>query len=367
MSPSDRVTVGKAAETIYTDRFLPAWRKLRAFVAATYAPRARAGIALSAVPHGDDAYALLVRRWTTTSMSPAVIHQTGLDEVKRIEAEMQRIGRELGFDATLQELEATLRADPDVHFDTREDILSFCRTTLKTIEGQLPKLFKRLPQTPLGCQSVPQDRETVWPNFYEGPAGDGRGAFINLVTSQPEGQVRFDKATLILHEGLPGHHLQQSLQTEMRDVPEFRRAYSSSAYVEGWAVYAESLGSELGLYRDPYSRLGRLSRERYWAARLVADTGIHARGWSRRQTEDYFQAHAAAHSLADIDQFIAWPGQALAYTVGGLKLKDLRQRAERALGPRFDVREFHDVVLRNGALPLDLLEQEVDTYIQLTK
>jgi prolyl oligopeptidase len=210
-----------------------------------------------------------------------------------------------------------------------------------------------------------EDQELGGSTTYTPPSADGtRSGFVNLNTYRPETQVKYAKEALILHEGIPGHHLQQGLAVEMENVPEFRKYFFSTAFVEGWGLYAESLGAELGVYRDPYTRFGRLSSERVRAVRLVVDTGMHALGWSRDQAITYFRIHAPTTSIAQIDRYIAWPAQALAYKVGELKIIALRKRAEQVLGSRFDIREFHDRVLRNGPLPLDLLEQEVDAYIR---
>jgi prolyl oligopeptidase len=301
-------------------------------------------------------------------MTPDQIHKLGLAEVRRIEGEMRSILREAHFTGTIEEFEETLWNQAEQRFETKEEILIFCRNIASIVEPHLPKLFKRLPRMPFGVRAISAAGGAWSPNYYERPAPDGmRGAFVNINVHQHEEQVKYDKEPLMLHEGMPGHHLQQALQFEMQDVPEFRKAYSATAYVEGWGLYAESLGGELGLYRELSSRFGRLSSERYRAVRLVVDTGMHAFGWSRRRAVDYIEEHAPGLAPSEVDRYISLPGQALAYKIGELKIKALRQRAERHLGTRFDIRDFHDVVLRNGPLPLDLLEQQVDTYLQAAK
>jgi uncharacterized protein (DUF885 family) len=352
------------AEVAYRQNFQPAWRKLLAFYTETYAPKARQSTSMSDLPNGANYYAMSVRTYTTTQMTPQAIHELGQREVKRIEAEMEKIAMESGFHGTLSEFERKLESSPEFLFHGREEMLVYCRNAAMIAEPELPRLFKKLPRMPFGIRAIPEDREASTASHYNGPATDGsRAGFVYINCYQPEKQVKYDKESLILHEGVPGHHLQIGLQREIEGLPEFRKSSGFTAFTEGWALYAESLGGELGLYRDPYTRFGRLSSERFRAARLVIDTGLHAMGWSRAQAIDYFKTHAPAESLAEIDRYIAWPGQALAYKMGELKITELRQLAEQKLGRRFDIREFHEVVLRNGALPLELLEEQVRGYI----
>ena len=356
------------ADAAYEKDFLPSWRKLLEYVNATYAPKARARVGLGSLPGGREAYAVLVRRYTTTSMTPEQIHKIGEDEVKRIEGEMQAVMREAGFNGTLEEFEKKLEASPEQHFRSKEEMLVYCRNIAKIIEPELPNQFKHIPMLLYGVRAIPPDREAATPTHAQAPSPDNSTpGWFNLNTYQPEKQTRTDKEALVLHEAVPGHIFQISLAHSLQDLPEFRKFYSNSAYVEGWALYAESLGSQLGMYRDPYSRFGELSSERFRAVRLVVDTGIHALGWTREQAVDYFHAHAPEESLAEVDRYISWPGQALAYKVGQLKILELRKEAQQALGPKFDVRDFHDAVLRNAVLPLDLLQDEVRAYISSAK
>ena len=360
----DQERLRSQAEAAYTRSFQPAWRKLLAFYTETYLPKARQSTAMSALPNGAHYYALSVRFHTTTQMTPAEIHALGQKEVKRIEAEMEKIASETGFHGSLNDFERKLQSSPEFLFHSREEMLVYCRNAAMIAEPELPRLFKKLPRMPFGVKAIPEDREASTASHYNGPATDGsRAGFVYINCYEPEKQVKYNKEALILHEGVPGHHLQIALQREIEGLPEFRKSGGFSAFSEGWGLYAESLGAELGLYRDPYSRFGRLSSERFRAARLVMDTGLHAMGWSRAQAIDYFHTHAAGMSVAEIDRYIAWPGQALAYKMGELKITDLRHLAEKQLGAKFDIREFHDVVLRNGALPLDLLEQQVKVYV----
>jgi len=248
-------------------------------------------------------------------------------------------------------------------------MLTYARDVAMRVEPELPRLFKRLPRIPFGVRPIPDDREaSTASNYSRGTPDASRPAWFNMNTYRPQEQVKYKIEALVLHETVPGHHLQISTQLELAGLPDFRKAYTASAFTEGWGLYAESLGPELGsVYRDPATKFGQLASERFRAARLVLDTGIHALGWSREQALDYFKLHVPSESPAEVDRYIAWPGQALAYKLGELKIKELRRRAEHDLGPRFDVREFHDAVLRNGVLPLDLLEAQVVSALGLKK
>jgi uncharacterized protein (DUF885 family) len=244
-------------------------------------------------------------------------------------------------------------------------MLVWCRNIAMIVAPELPRLFAHMPAFVFGVRPIPEDREQASATNAEFPKPDGSGpGWMNLNTYQPEKQVRYDKESLTLHEAVPGHILQGAIAQSVAGLPEFRRFYFNSAFGEGWALYSESLGAELGLYRDPYTRFGRLTSERFRAVRLVVDTGLHALGWSREQALAYFAQHAPEETAAEIDRYIAWPGQALAYKIGELKIQELRRQAEKALGPKFDIRAFHDAVLRNGALPLDLLDAQVRSYYQ---
>ena len=353
-----------AAQEAYDQAFLPAWKKLRAFVAGPYRAKARHGIGIGSLANGGAAYAVLVRRLTTTSRTPEDIHQLGLAEVARIEAQMQAVVREIGFKGSLQEFTQSLDNSPEQHFKSKDDMLIFCRNTAKIIEPELPTLFKRIPVLLYGVRAIPEDREQASASNAQAPTADGSApGWFNLNTYEPEKQYRYDKEALVLHEAVPGHVFQGAVARSISGLPEFRKYYGNSAYAEGWALYAESLGAELGVYRDPHSRYGQLSSERFRAVRLVVDTGIHAFGWSRDKALDYFREHAPEESVAEIDRYISWPAQALAYKLGQLEIRALRSQAESRLGTKFDVREFHDAVLRDGVLPLDLLHEQVESYI----
>jgi uncharacterized protein (DUF885 family) len=361
---AERTRLNKEANDAFENAFRPAWRKLLAYMQNTYLPKARPVIGISSLPNGREWYQILIRRLTTTNLPPEEIHRMGEAEVKRIEEEMLKIARETGFNGSVSELELKLKDAPDQRFHSREEMLVFCRNAAKIIEPELPNQFKHIPMLLYGIRPIPEDREQATASNAQAPMPDGSApGWFNLKTYQPEKEVRYDKEALVLHEAVPGHIFQGSLARSLKNLPEFRRFYGNSAYAEGWALYAESLGAQLGVYRDPYSRFGQLASERFRAVRLVVDTGIHALGWTREQAQDYFRAHAPTESLSEVDRYISWPAQALSYKLGQLKITELRRKAEQQLGTKFDVRDFHEAVLRDGSLPLELLDQQVEKYI----
>jgi uncharacterized protein (DUF885 family) len=354
---------GEGAEA-YDRQFLPAWRKLHAYIATTYIQHVRPSDSLSSIPGGRDDYAILVRRLTTTNLAPDEIHMLGEEEVKRIEGELQAVLNEIGFKGVIAEFQAKLDASPEQHFRTREEMLAYCRNIAKIIEPELPNQFRHIPTLLYGIRAIPPDREAATATNAQVPSPDfAVPGWMNLNTYQPEKQVRYDKESLVLHEAVPGHIFQGTVAITQPVLPEIRKFYNNSAFGEGWALYAESLGSQLGLYRDPYSRFGQLTSERFRAVRLVVDTGIHQFGWTREQALQYFHEHAPEEAVAEVDRYISWPGQALSYKMGELRIRALRTKAEQQLGAKFDVREFNDAVIRDGRLPLDLLSEQIDQYI----
>ena len=295
---------------------------------------------------------------------PEEIHQLGLSEVARIEREMEQLARSDGFTGPVTQYEAALGKRTGMAFSTQQEMLDYARDVLARVQPALPKLFKRLPKMVVNIRPIPPDREASTASNYEAGTTDGsRPAWFNMNTYRPNEQVKYRMEALVLHETVPGHHMQVGLARELQGLPEFRTVFRAPAFSEGWGLYAESLGTELGVYRDADTRFGQLASEQFRAVRLVVDTGIHAMGWSRDRAREYFAQHTPSESLAEVDRYIARPGQALAYKLGQLEIVRLRRKAEQALGSRFDVRDFHDAVLRNGALPLDLLEPQVDAYI----
>ncbi|MGA2186703.1 MAG: DUF885 domain-containing protein [Bryobacteraceae bacterium] len=363
--PADlRQHLTAAATEAYERSFQPAWKQYRDYLAGPYAQKARPGIGIGSVPHGREIYRFQIRTLTTTDMTPEEIHRLGEQELSRLEGEMQAIARETGFQGSLAQFEEKLKADPSQHFASREDMLIDARNTVKIIEPELPRLFENIPWLLFGVRAIPPDNEASMATHAEPPPLDrSRPGWFDLNTWRPEQQTRCDKQALALHEAVPGHLLQGAYAQAAGDLPTYRKTTWFPAYGEGWALYAESLGGELGLYRDPYSRFGQLASERFRAVRLVVDTGIHAMGWSREQAIQFFQEHAPEESVAEVDRYISWPAQALAYKIGQLRILQLRKLAQDSLGPKFDIREFHYAVLRHGALPLDVLEEQVRQYI----
>jgi uncharacterized protein (DUF885 family) len=354
-------------EALRTD-VLPALRKLHKFWTEEYFPKTRETIAWTSVAQGKEWYAHRVRVETTTDLTPDQIHERGLSEVKRIREEMEKVRTSVGFKGSLAEFFTFLRTDPRFYYDTREGLLVAYRDISKRIDPELTRLFGRLPRLPYGVVPIPAYSEktntTAYYNAGSPQANRPGYYFVNLydLKSRP----KWEMEALSLHEAVPGHHLQIALAQELTNVPKFRRFGGYNAYVEGWALYGESLGPALGMYTDPYSKFGQLTYEMWRAVRLVVDTGMHAKGWTRQQAIDYFVANSSKplHDIeVEIDRYLAWPGQALGYKLGELKIKELRGRAEKELGPKFDIRAFHDEVLGAGPLPLSMLEQRIVAWI----
>jgi uncharacterized protein (DUF885 family) len=370
--PEDQARLREQAVIALRESVFPAYRALHRFFVDEYLPRTRESIGLSALPDGADWYAWNVRRMTTTDLTPEQIHEIGLKEVARIRAEMEKVKAEAGFKGSLSELFTFLRTDPRFFFDNEEALLVAYRDISKRIDPELPRLFGLLPRLPYGVFPVPEYSEKTQTTAYymPGSPGAGRAGRYYANTYDLKSRPKWEMEALTLHEAVPGHHLQISLAQELEELPEFRRFGSYTAYVEGWGLYAESLGPELGLYRDPYSKLGQLTYEMWRAIRLVVDTGMHAKGWTREQALRFFKENSSKmeHDITvEVDRYIVWPGQALAYKLGELKLKELRAHATQVLGPRFDVRAFHDVVLGQGALPLAILEARVKEWVERQK
>lgn len=365
---AEQARLRSEASDAYANQFLPAWKRLHDYMAGTYAANARAKVGLGSIPGGKEAYAILVRRRTTTSYTPVEIHKIGEDEVKRIESQMLDIARGTGFQGTLEEFDRKLHSTPDQHFHGKEEMLAYCRNIAKIIEPQLPREFKQIPPLLYGIRPIPEDREAASATSAQAPSPDfSTPGWMNLNTYKPEEQFKYDKEALVLHEAVPGHIFQLTLARGQKGLPDLRRFYGNNAYIEGWGLYAESLGAEVGVYKDPLSRFGQLASERFRAVRLVVDTGMHELGWTREQAVEYFHQHSPGESLAEVDRYISWPGQALAYKMGQLKILEMRRLAEQKLGPKFDIREYHDVVLRDGVLPLEVLGEQVENYIASVK
>jgi uncharacterized protein (DUF885 family) len=366
---SERDFEGFAAETLAAveTTLNPAYRKHFEWYLSEYRPACRAEVGVSAQPGGADYYAFRIRQTTTTDLDAATIHELGLAEVERIGAEMDEVARSAGF-ASRAAFVAELRTNPKYYVETPEALMQATARELKRIDGLMPSLFGRLPRLPYGIREVPAEiapgTTTAYYNAGAPEAGLSGTYYVN--TSKLDQRPLWEIPALSLHEAVPGHHHQIALQQEL-ELPEFRRhAAFFTAFVEGWGLYAERLGIEMGIYDTPEKQMGRLSYEMWRACRLVVDTGMHARGWSKQQAIEFMKANTAltdANIEAEVNRYISWPGQALAYKLGELKIRELRGRAEAALGARFDIRAFHDAVLGNGAVPLDVLEAEIDAWI----
>jgi uncharacterized protein (DUF885 family) len=356
------------AAKIYSAEVRPAFQRLHAFLTEKYIPGARTTIAASALPDGAAWYAWSIKTQTSTDLTAQQIHEIGLAEVKRIRAEMERVKEQTGFKGSMDEFFTYLRTEPRFYFTDKDELLRAYRDIAKRIDPQLMKLFKTLPRSTYGVLPVPTyaEKSQTTAYYYPGAAEVGRPGYFFANTYALNTRPKWEMEPLTLHESVPGHHLQISLAQELGSLPDFRRWGGYTAFVEGWGLYAESLGEELGLYTDPYAKFGQLTYEMWRAIRLVVDTGMHALGWTREQAIEFFKTNAgkSEHDIVvEVDRYIVWPGQALAYKLGELKIKELRAYATKELGVKFDVRLFHDEVLKNGAVPLSFLDEHIHAWV----
>ena len=365
----DRLRLRTSAESALKGKVIPAFGRLYDFLTASYLPGARESIAAIDLPNGKAWYAYNVRERTTTALSPAEIHQLGLAEVKRIRAEMDKVIQQTGFKGSFAEFLTFLRTDPQFYYTNAEDLLRGYRDIAKRADPELAKLFGTLPRLPYGIIPIPSYAEKSQTTAYYQPGapGTGRPGYFFANTYALNTRPKWEMEALTLHEAVPGHHLQIALAQEMEAAPEFRKHGGYTAFVEGWGLYSESLGTEMGFYKDPYMKFGQLTYEMWRAIRLVVDTGMHSMGWSRRKAIEYFLANASKNEhdvTVEVDRYIVWPGQALAYKIGELKIHELRKDATKSLGDGFDIRKFHDQILGSGALPLDILERRVKDWVE---
>lgn len=370
---ADRERLAAAYIAAIRDEVIPAYVRLRNFVRDEYLPKTRSTVAWSALPDGQAWYAFEAQEHTTTTMTAEEIHRLGLSEVQRILGEMDEVRRAVGFKGDLEAFFTFLETDPQFYFTKGEDLLQGYRELKVRINAALPKLFSVFPKADYEVREVEAFRaQSAAGGSYQNPSADGsRPGIFYVNTFNLKASPKFGMETLSLHEASPGHHFQGTIQQELEDLPRFRRFGGDyTACVEGWALYAESLGRELGLFTDPYQWFGRLNDEQLRAMRLVVDTGLHAKGWTREQAIQYMldnSTMAESDVVSEVERYIAWPGQALGYKVGDLRIQKLRRHAEAALGPKFDVRDFHREVLSDGAVPLDVLEAKIERWIAARK
>lgn len=372
ISTTDQQRLIERAKQSYHARLRPAYQGLHEYFTNTYAPGARETIGMSALPDGAAWYAYNVRVLTTTSRSPQQIHELGLLEVKRIRSEMDSVMRSTGFAGDLSAFAVKLRSDSGFFFTDSASLVRAYRDIAKRIDGELPRLFGRLPRLPYGVTTIPSyAAPSQTTAYYESGSPDAHRAghyFVN--TYKLDSRPKWEMEVLTAHEAVPGHHLQLALSAELENVPEFRRYGGYTAFIEGWGLYSEGLGEQLGLYKDPYSKYGQLTYEMWRAIRLVLDTGLHAMGWSRDDAIKYFEANCPkTHQdiVVEVDRYIVTPAQALAYKSGQLEMKALRELAMQQLGPRFDIRAFHDELLGQGGLPLDVLDARMRAWVRAQK
>ncbi len=372
ISAADQQRLRQEARQAVEQQIVPAFKKFKDFFVSEYLPACFDQVGIWQMPNGAERYAFEVRHFTTTNATPEEVHEIGLREVARIRGEMDRIIHETGFKGTREEFFKFLRTDPQFFYKTPDDLFEAYKALAKTVDPNLVKVFRTLPREPYGVEAIPAvAAPDTTAAYYRPGAADGSRAgtyFVNLY--KPETRPKWEMTALTLHESVPGHHLQIARARELGEQPMFRRFGEYTAFVEGWGLYAESLGEDMGLYDDPYSKIGQLTYQMWRAVRLVVDTGIHSKHWTRDQAINYFMDNAPKAELDivnEIDRYIAWPGQALAYKMGELKIQELRARARQELGPKFDLKEFHDVVLGSGALPLNILERNVNQWVMEKK
>lgn len=367
--PDERERLKQNASEIIGGIVIPEFERLRNFLRDEYIPKAAESIGITGVPGGEAYYQYLVEFYTTMEITPNEIHQTGLNEVERIRGEMMEIVAESGFGDDFDGFVHFLRTDPQFYAQTPEELMKETAFVLKKMDGKLPELFKTLPRLPYGIMEIPDylAPRTTTAYYSRGTADGTRAGFYAVNTYELPSRPLYEVVALSLHEAVPGHHLQTALQQELENLPKFRTVAGFTAYSEGWALYSERLGLEVGMYDDPYSNFGRLSYEMWRALRLVVDTGMHSMGWTRDEAIDFMAVNSALslHNIrAEVNRYIFWPGQALAYKMGEIKIRELRALAEEQLGEDFDLREFHDVILLSGAVPLSVLETNVKRHVE---
>ncbi len=372
LNQKQKDSVLKAAEVAITKSVVPEFKKIKAFFDKEYLPKARKTIGVSEIPNGREYYQNRLNYYTTLNLSAEEIHQIGLDEVARINSEMKKIIKEVGFEGSFEDFIQFLRTDEQFYATTPEELLKEARNISKKIDAQLPRYFKLLPRKPYGVAPVP---DAIAPKYttgrYISANSDTQPGYYWVNTYDLPSRPLYVLPSLTAHEAVPGHHLQISLNSELSDsIPEFRRNFYLSAYGEGWGLYSEFLAEEMGIYTTPYELFGKLTYEQWRASRLVVDTGIHALGWSREQAVEFLRSNTALslHEInTEVDRYISWPGQAVSYKIGEIKIRELRAKAEKELGDKFEIRDFHEVILGQGTVTLEIMEDLVNQYIQKKK
>jgi uncharacterized protein (DUF885 family) len=354
--------------SVLTEYVYPAYETLYSYFIESYLPSCGESIACKDFPNGDVYYNYQIKSYTTTNLTAEEIHQIGLGEVDRIRAEMKKVINMTEFKGSFDEFLTFLRTDSQFYFTSEDELLNEYRMICKKADAELPKFFGLLPRLPYGVKPIPDYQAPASPTayYYSGSQEAGRAGFFMANTYKLETRPKYEMEALSIHEAVPGHHLQITLAQELENIPKFRRYGGYTAFVEGWGLYSEKLAEEMGFYEDPYSKFGQLTYEMWRACRLVVDTGMHTLGWTRQEAIDFMLSNTAKTEndvTVEIDRYIAWPGQALAYKIGELKIRELRSKAEKEMGENFNIRDFHDVVLGHGAVPLDILEKHVNEYI----
>ncbi|MBX7042681.1 MAG: DUF885 domain-containing protein [Ignavibacteria bacterium] len=369
LSAGERESLSNELREIITQDLNPAFQRLYDFVRNEYLPACRSEAGIWALPDGKDRYNLIVKYYTTLDLTYDEVHETGLKEVSRILGEMEKVKDSLGFKGSVQEFNEYIKHEPGMFYSDKDSLMDGFRRILRKMDSKLPELFGNLPDARYDLKEMEEFRAKSAPAayYYSAPEDRSRPGYFYVNTYDLPSRPKYTMTALALHEAVPGHHTQISVAQELKDLPKFRRDGGYTSFVEGWALYAESLGYETGMYDDLYQLYGALIFEMWRACRLVVDTGIHGKQWTREQALEYMKKYTANSDLdiaSEIDRYIAWPGQALAYKTGEMKIKQIRKKAEDSLGEKFDIREFHDQLLKNGALPLPLLEAEMDRWIR---
>jgi uncharacterized protein (DUF885 family) len=370
LTTEEKVTLVNEAKVLITEQINPAYTKLHEFLVNEYLPNSRESIGIKDVPNGKSWYEDLASYHTTTKLSPDEIHAIGLKEIKRIRQEMETIISDLEWDGDFQSFLNYLRTSPRFYYDNPEDLFNAYLIMAKTIDPLLPKIFNVFPRAPYGVIPIPAESAPYTTTAYYNSASKGKPGYFYANLYKPESRPKYEIPVLTVHEAVPGHHFQISIAQELKDVPTFRKYLSFTAFVEGWGLYSEELGEYMNLYDDPYDKFGQLTYDMWRAIRLVVDTGMHYKNWSRDDAINLFLENTAKSQLDienEVDRYIAWPGQALAYKIGQLKILELRTKAEKELGDDFDIKDFHHEILKRGSLPLSILETYINEWIYQSK